>query len=207
MKTYSNKSNAKRSAVKQGLENYKIVEVNGRFAIEEDVLFDNGKTVCEAFNEKDEAVQVDLDQSHELQMYGMTNCPHCNVHLENGVGTHLQQVNGTYIKHEKYEFECLACGEEFGKLIKKPVPRVKVTNGKGVTIEKNRDVQNGIKRPSIGGVCRGVWDACDEFMSANGVSPKPMDLREKAIANGWNLNNVSIELYQWRKFNGLAKKK
>lgn len=194
MKTYSNKSNAKRSAVKQGLENFEIVEVEGRFSIKEAVV---------------EEVQpvLDFESEQNLKTYGFTNCPHCNMDLSNGVGQHLQEVNGTKIKHDKFEFECLACGNEFGNAIRKSTPRPKVTNGKGVAIEKNRDIQNGIKRPSIGGVCRGVWDACDEFLNVNGVSPKPSDLREKALGNGWNLNNVSIELYQWRKFKGISKKK
>ena len=30
----------------------------------------------------------------------------------------------------------------------------------GLIIEKNRPEQNGVKRPSAGGLCRAVWDAC-----------------------------------------------
>lgn len=206
MKTYSNKSNAKRSAVKQGLENFEIVKVEGGFAINVDVLAADAQVVHEAFAEVP-AVEVEVklnDAEQELvKSYGHVNCPHCDVYLGNGVGLHGQIVNGTRIKHDKYEFECLGCGEEFGDVVTKNAPR-SAASGKGLKIEANREERNGIKRPSVGGVCRAVWDECDAYMEANGKSPKPSNLKDKAVAEGWNLNNVSIELYQWRKFNGIS---
>jgi len=54
-----------------------------------------------------------------FSVHGHLNCPHCGTHLENGVGTHLQEVNGVEIQHDKFEFACLACGEEFGPAITK----------------------------------------------------------------------------------------
>lgn len=33
---------------------------------------------------------------------------------------------------------------------------------------------------------------------------KPKDLQPVAEEKGWNLNNAQIELYQWRKFNGIS---
>lgn len=58
------------------------------------------------------------------------NCPHCGCDLINGVGDHLQEVNGKHIKHDKYVFECLACGGEFGPAIPekttKPAPKATV---------------------------------------------------------------------------------
>jgi hypothetical protein len=75
--------------------------------------------------------------------------------------------------------------------------------GSGLKIEKDRPEQNGIKRPSIGGKCRAVWDACDEMVAA-GTPPTAKDVRAIAEANGWNANNASIEFYQWRKFNGIT---
>ena len=47
------------------------------------------------------------------------HCPHCGIHLDNGVGYHNQEVNGKKIKHEKFEYVCLACNEEFGPKISK----------------------------------------------------------------------------------------
>jgi hypothetical protein len=46
-----------------------------------------------------------------------THCPSCGIHLSNGVGVHNQEVNGELVKHEAFEYACLACGHEFGPAI------------------------------------------------------------------------------------------
>lgn len=66
-------------------------------------------------------------------------------------------------------------------------------------IEKDREERNGIKRPSVGSLCRAVWDALD----AIGTSASAKDVKALAEENEWNQNNASIEFYQWRKFNGI----
>lgn len=74
----------------------------------------------------------------------------------------------------------------------------------GLKIEKDRPMQNGVKRPSAGGMCRAVWDALDEFRSThNGSIMSAGQVKELAVSKGWNANNASIEFYQWRKFNGI----
>lgn len=73
------------------------------------------------------------------------------------------------------------------------------------TIEKNRPEQNGIKRPSAGGLCRAVWDAMDELRTTHhGSVPTSEQVRALAESKGWNKNNAMIEFYQWRKFNGIV---
>lgn len=73
------------------------------------------------------------------------------------------------------------------------------------TIEKDRPMQNGIKRPSSGGLCRAVWDACDEQREQNGGdTPTTQQVRDLALMNNWNTNNAMIEYYQWRKYNGIT---
>jgi hypothetical protein len=73
------------------------------------------------------------------------------------------------------------------------------------TIEKNRPEQHGIKRPSLGGLCRAVWDAMDELRAQqNGAIPTSEQVRALAESRGWNKNNAMIEFYQWRKFNGIS---
>ena len=74
----------------------------------------------------------------------------------------------------------------------------------GLIIEKNRPEKNGVKRPSAGGLCRAVWDACWAQKSETGEVPTAKWVKEKAAAMGWNPNNASIEYYQWRKFNGIS---
>ena len=71
-------------------------------------------------------------------------------------------------------------------------------------IEKDRPEQNGVKRPSAGGLCRAVWDACWAHQETTGLPPTAKEVKALAEANGWNPNNASIEYYQWRKFNGIS---
>lgn len=72
----------------------------------------------------------------------------------------------------------------------------------GLKIEKDREERNGVKRPSVGGMCRAVWDALDAMVEA-GKSPTAKDVKALAEEKKWNSNNASIEFYQWRKFNGI----
>ena len=74
----------------------------------------------------------------------------------------------------------------------------------GLIIEKNRPEQNGVKRPSAGGLCRAVWDACWAHQEITGTPPTAKEVKAIAETNGWNPNNASIEYYQWRKFNGIT---
>jgi len=73
-----------------------------------------------------------------------------------------------------------------------------------LTIEKDRPEQNAVKRPSAGGMCRAVWDACWEHQKSTETVPTAQWVKATAIEKGWNPNNASIEYYQWRKFNGIS---
>ena len=85
-----------------------------------------------------------------------------------------------------------------------PASAVAEAIGLGLKIERNRETRNGVTRPSIGGRCRAVWDACDAHAQATGDDPTASVVRTLAAAQGWNPNNASIEFYQWRKFNGIT---
>lgn len=71
--------------------------------------------------------------------------------------------------------------------------------GTGLKIEPNREKQNGITRPSVGGKCRAVWDWLDAHPAATSK-----DVKAAATEMGWNPGNASIEFYQWRKFHGIT---
>lgn len=86
-----------------------------------------------------------------------------------------------------------------------PTEEAATPAGTGLKIEKDRPEQNGIKRPSAGGKCRAIWDALDEYRAETGELPTSKTVKELAADSGWNPNNASIEYYQWRKFNGIAK--
>ncbi|MBC9053185.1 hypothetical protein IAP83_01625 [Pseudomonas aeruginosa] len=58
--------------------------------------------------------------------------------------------------------------------------------------------QNGVKRPGPG-KCLEVWEYLDQH---GNLTPK--DLKPVAAEKGWNENNALIELYGWRRFNGIS---
>ena len=74
---------------------------------------------------------------------------------------------------------------------KKPV-------GTGLKIQKDRPEANGVKVRSAGGKCAAVWAYCDANKGATVGQVKAW-----AEAEGFNVNNASIEFYCWRKFNGI----
>lgn len=67
---------------------------------------------------------------------------------------------------------------------------------------RQRSESSTPKRPKAGGKCAAVWAYLDEH---GDMMPKA--LREVAVAQGWNANNAAVELYYWRKFNGITKAK
>lgn len=71
------------------------------------------------------------------------------------------------------------------------------------TIQKNRVTQNGVTAPSAGGKCAAVWEECTALHSA-GVYPTVQHMRAYAARTNTNPNNAQIELYVWRKHNGVA---
>lgn len=84
-----------------------------------------------------------------------------------------------------------------------PVPVGARLTSKGVKIEKDRPTQNGVRMPSAGTACRAVWDWCQAQIDA-GTPATAKSVKEHANASGWNVNNASIEFYNWRKFNGVS---
>ena len=86
--------------------------------------------------------------------HGLTHCPECGAHLNNGVGVHNQEVNGEKIKHDEFEYCCLGCGTEFGRAIKgQKAPKAKAEK----VIENNSTVTIP---------CQLVWDLADAMAGA-----------------------------------------
>lgn len=97
-----------------------------------------------------------------------------------------------------------ACLQNLAGLPVPPVPAAPAPvtpEHKGLLIEANRPMQNGIKRPSAGGACRAVWDYC---WSCAPAIPSVAQVKAHASTQGWNINNASIEYYVWRKYNGIS---
>lgn len=203
-----------RAACKEvGVKNYGKMNNEGmRQAIRTEVLADNAQAVLTAFEEPqqvEEAVEVAQEpelteyQQELVNHYGHTNCPHCNITLSNGVGEHGEIVNGTRIKHDEFQFVCLACDGEFGPKIKTPKARKPVQNPTGNKIEKNRPEQNGMKYPSAGTKTRVIWDLCDAMTKELGRPLKISELRER-VAQGTNENMMKSQYSYWRKFHNIT---
>lgn len=150
------------------------------------------------------------------------NCPHCGIHLSNGVMDFdtLADEQGVRkaLESQKHYWSCMGCGSEWGQEMlyteedlaaleapSQPEPVAASKGGNGITIEKDREERNGIKRPSKGGKCAAVWEECDAYHTINKTAPKPKYMKEWATAQGLNPNNAVIEMYQWRKFMGISK--
>lgn len=61
-----------------------------------------------------EAVQI---EAHEDVVPGFAHCPHCGVHLSNGVLRDGDCADQKPISMKEHVYECMACGEEFGPLL------------------------------------------------------------------------------------------
>ena len=88
----------------------------------------------------EEPVITDLNTMREeashpygYTVHGHDNCPHCGIHLSNGVGEDGQEVNGKAIKHDAFQYECLGCGAEFGPAV----------------VRKSTPVSTGVLRPAM----------------------------------------------------------
>lgn len=203
-----------RAACKEvGVKNYGKMNNEGmRQAIRTEVLADNAQAVLTAFEEPQQVEEaVEVAQEAELteyeqelaSCYGHSNCPHCDITLSNGVGEHGEIVNGTRIKHDEFQFVCLACDGEFGPKIKTPKARKPVQNPTGNKIEKNRPEQNGMKYPSAGTKTRVIWDLCDAMTKELGRPLKISELRER-VAQGTNENMMKSQYSYWRKFHNIT---
>lgn len=73
---------------------------------------------------------------------------------------------------------------------------------KGLKIERNRDEQNGVKRPSVGSTCRQLWDMFDAMYAEKGIVPTPAPAKAKSAEQGLSPVTTTVQLYQWRAFMG-----
>lgn len=74
---------------------------------------------------------------------------------------------------------------------------------KGLKVEANREERNGLVRPSVGGICRAMWDAVEQSIDA-GKMLTAKEFKALAEKNDWNWNNASAEYYKARQFRGIT---
>lgn len=81
-------------------------------------------------------------------------------------------------------------------------PRAPSGTSNGLKIEANREERNGVKRPSIGGKCRGIWDMLD------GIGPDATAKQAREAGAGkFDKTTIMVQFYRWRKFNGIEGRK
>lgn len=125
---------------------------------------------------------------------GYQLCPHCGIDLDNGVTNwdHTYEIHGAKTREvQQQEWACLACGGEWGP------------KRAGISIQKDRAEQNGVTRPSEGGVCAKIWAECD-VRSGNGLVPPAKDMKAWALEQNVDQTTCMIQYYQWRKFMGVV---
>lgn len=168
MKTYTVKSSAHRAAKQAGLtkDQYEIVEIDGQFGYQ---------LIGEA----------PAAEAEEPVVGEFVNCPHCGTHLSNGIGVHLQEVNGEVIKHKAFEYACLACGEEFGPAIAEEAPKAAPKRKIEVTNESTAE------RP-----CKLVWHIADEMKAAN-PEVKRKEVLAECVKRGVAFYTARTQYQQW----------
>lgn len=125
---------------------------------------------------------------------GHTNCPGCGIGLDNGVSdwAGMVELHGSKARdYQQHEWACLACGAEWG------------AKRAGINIQKDRVEQNGVTRPSEGGVCAAIWAECDK-RAVGGMVPPVKEMKAWALAEGVDQTTCLIQYYQWRKFQGVV---
>jgi hypothetical protein len=131
------------------------------------------------------------------------NCPHCGKSTRDGHETRVTEFSELSPGSQNsttQQFTCNQCAGEWGPVVDKP-KRARAPSGSsnGLKIETNRPEQNGVKRPSAGGKCRGVWDMLD----AIGPNATAKEARARATELGFDKTTTMVQFYRWRKFNGI----
>ncbi|MEJ3960628.1 hypothetical protein WGP40_09865 [Brachymonas sp. G13] len=171
MKLYAAKSSAIRAAKAAGLEQYEIVEIEGQF----------GFKAIEAEAAKKPAAPIGADFEGDAHAY---SCPHCGIDLENGIGAHGQEVNGREIKHDQFEYACLACDGEFGPAIPGKAKNTPKVPGKSIKMKNHSTIELPTKR---------VWHIADSMPEA-----KRKDVIAACVEEGIAFFTARTQYQKWK---------
>ena len=178
MKAYTTKSNALRAAKSAGFtkDQVEVVEYEGGYTWIEVVAAPVEDLVLVA--------PIGAKVPGDVYTY---KCPHCGILLGNGVGKHLDEVNGKVIRHGKFEYVCLACNGEFGPAISP------------VEVEEPAKVAttHEIKNESTAALpCKSVWAIADEMKGA-----RRKDVIAACVEKGIAYNTARTQYQQWYQIN------
>lgn len=210
IKTFSSKSNAKRAAAKLGITDEQLVQVDGKWGFE--VAAEESAQPAEP----DQPVQFTESQWNDLadvqskprsagSVFDLASRKPVVVEVVDAGDAGDDSLNLSDIPAPASSPFAGMAHALVTKPATQPNDHSTRENKRTCAVEKDRPEQNGIKRPSAGGLCRAVWDKCDEMREAKGGEiPTSKDVKAAAEVAGWNPNNALIEFYQWRKFNGIT---
>lgn len=217
MKTYSNKSNAKRAAliaavkefnldakvIKPDLETY--VEFKGNkhagFTFELLTVVEPDEVVTEPSYVQDETLKPNLENAG----YEHLDLPVVDNDVAGLYPTvvNVLKLNAVDIVKEPVNPACKIVGVDLASGPDTTVEATVTVSPNRITkIQKNRETKNNITRPTEGGKCALVWCIADSLLVDTGITPTLKDVKFRA--GDLNPNNVSIEFYKWRKFNGIT---
>lgn len=195
MKTYTTKSNARRAAKNAG-------EVLDRVAFKETA---EGKWMWY----RDEELKVEQESSLDKELKetcGHVHCPHCNIHLSNGVLNNKEWYNenldiikrggpdaavakqlvSDYQKAgEMGTYECLGCGETFGELVSfdAPVKQAAVEPKKSIPKKHHSEIESP---------CRVVWEIAESMPGA-----RRKDVLEACVKAGIAYNTARTQYQRY----------
>lgn len=69
---------------------------------------------------------------------------------------------------------------------------------------KKEPEQNGIRKPSVGTLCRAAWDLFDAISATMGQTAPISYVLPVALEKGLNEANVKAEYARWKKYNGIS---
>lgn len=128
-------------------------------------------------------------------------CPHCGASTRGGSNvTEFSELSPGSQRDTDQQYTCNSCAGEWGPKVDKPkTARAKSGSSNGLKIEKDRESRNGVTRPSVGGKCRGIWDALDDL----GLDVTAKTARDTLMPKGFDRTTIMVQFYKWRKFNGI----
>lgn len=197
IKTWSTKATAKRGLVRMGIPpniaDKMLVgtdDIDGRVSVTQKAI-DRALKELDGLAEEDENLKLST---------GHVNCPHCGIHLSNGVCDFDSTADAKGSEKEAYkvqqhEWMCLGCNGQWGPE-RIPSRSTRKASSKAGPSGDER-ARSTVERP-----VKIVWDLADANPGA-----KRKEIVDAAVAKGVTINTAKTQFQYWRKARGLVGKK
>jgi len=127
---------------------------------------------------------------YAFESHGLYRCPHCGIHLDNGVGIHEDEVNGKHVvQTQEKEFWCMACDGEFGP----DLPAATEKPAKPAPKKVNGPI---LHKSEIDHPCKRVWGIASDMKDANPNVKRGAVLAE-CVAQGIAYYTARTQYQQW----------